>query len=170
MGPLALQAARFDTYNVDASVPVAFAEAMVTTGTASGTTAVINLDDPLAQGSPFAARETDFAQLFVKNPHETGKRIFRELAAGNLTDLFIVLRIPAAPYPGVSASLPDRPQFAGSASREVLSLHRRRRDVHAVQRVQFQVRPGVRPASAVMGSGAVRKGGSRFLQEARPHL
>ena len=29
MGPLALQSARFDTYNVDASVPVLFADAMV---------------------------------------------------------------------------------------------------------------------------------------------
>jgi len=107
MGPLALQAAAFDTANVDASVPVAFAEAMITTGTTSGSTAVINLDTPLARAAPFAARENDFAQLFVKNPHDTGARIFEELAAGTLTDLFIVLRLPlTTPFPGVSAQPP----------------------------------------------------------------
>jgi hypothetical protein len=107
MGPLTLQAAAFDTNHVDASVPVSFAEAMITTGTAAGTTAVIDLANPLAQASPFAARENDFAQLFVKNPHETGRRVFRDLAKGAITDLFIVLRIPTTtPFDGVSGQPP----------------------------------------------------------------
>ena len=126
---------------------------------------MINPDDPLAQGSPSAARETDFAQLFVKNPHETGKRIFRELAAGNLTDLFIVLRIPAAPLSrSLGRASPDWPQFAGSASRG-------RSYLSTDGGVTFTQFDGFNRliASAVMVSGAVRKGGSRFLQ-ARPHL
>lgn len=101
-----IHAAAFDTVLADASVVPLFAEAMLTTGSASGATATIDLANPLEGTSVFLAADNDFAPLYFKNPHELGKRVKREIGKGRITDLFLVLRLPDAPFAGVSAFPP----------------------------------------------------------------
>ncbi|HSK79140.1 MAG TPA: matrixin family metalloprotease [Thermoanaerobaculia bacterium] len=101
-----IHAAAFDTSMSDQSVPPLFAEATLATGSVSGATATIDLADPLETIAPFLAADTDFASFYFKNPHELGKRVKREIEKGEITDLFLVLRLPPAPFPGVSASPP----------------------------------------------------------------
>ena len=107
-GAVNLQAAIFDTYHVDASQPVTFAEAMITSGfvTNGGLNATINLADPLVRAAPFVAQDGDFAPLFVKNPHDTGPYLFAQIAAGAIEDVFVVLRLPSTPYAGASGQPP----------------------------------------------------------------
>lgn len=101
-----IHAAAFDTVLGDASVVPLFADAMLTTGSVSGATATIDLDDPLESTPVFLAADNDFAPLYFKNPHELGKRVKREIEKGRITDLFLVLRLPQAPFQGVSAIPP----------------------------------------------------------------
>lgn len=101
-----VQAVLYDTSLVDASTVPLFAEAMLTTGSASGSTVSIDLAHPLEKVTGFLGADNDFAPFFFKNPHELGKRIRREIDKGDITDLFLVLRVPPAPFPGVSAIPP----------------------------------------------------------------
>ncbi|HSK79142.1 MAG TPA: hypothetical protein VLQ45_22000 [Thermoanaerobaculia bacterium] len=101
-----IHAAAFETILADASVVPLFAEATLTTGSVSGATATVNLANPLETTTSFLAQDTDFAPFYFKNPHELGKRVRREIAEGRITDLFLVLRLPQAPFPGVSALPP----------------------------------------------------------------
>ncbi|HEX9942931.1 MAG TPA: matrixin family metalloprotease [Thermoanaerobaculia bacterium] len=101
-----IHAAAFDIFVTDASTVPAFAEAMLTTGSVSGTTATVNLSDPLEAVTGFVGADNDLAPFYFKNPHELGRRVRREIEAGNITDLFLVLRLPQSPYPGVSAQAP----------------------------------------------------------------
>lgn len=101
-----IHAAAFDTVLADASVVPLFADAMLTTGSVSGATATIDLANPLESTPVFLAADNDFAPLYFKNPHELGKRVKREIEKGWITDLFLVLRLPEAPFAGVSAFPP----------------------------------------------------------------
>jgi Matrixin len=100
--------AAFDTIVLDASTPALFAEAMLTTGSvnADGSIATLNLDDPLVRTEAFLGQDADLAPFYFKNPHELGKRVRRGLADGSIQDLFMVLRVPQPPFPGVSAQPP----------------------------------------------------------------
>lgn len=101
-----IHAAAFETILADASVVPLFAEATLATGSVSGATATINLADPLETTSAFLGADNDFASFYFKNPHELGKRVKREIEKGRISDLFLVLRLPQAPFPGVSVIPP----------------------------------------------------------------
>jgi matrixin len=105
--PTLLQAGLFDTLILDASVPVVFAKAMLTTGVINpDTTATINLATPLDSQITFLAQETDFAPFFFKNPHDLSETIRLGIADGSIQNLFLVLQIPPAPFAGVSNQPP----------------------------------------------------------------
>lgn len=102
-----VQGALFDTHVVDASEPVVFAEAMLTRGMINAdNTVTIDLANPIAQTSDFVAQDGDFAPFYFEEPHELGKQIRQGLADGTIQDLFMVLRLPQTPFPGVSAQPP----------------------------------------------------------------
>ncbi|HKY43541.1 MAG TPA: matrixin family metalloprotease [Pyrinomonadaceae bacterium] len=101
--PTYLQAGLFDTLILDASVPVVFARAMLTTGFINpDTTATINLATPLDSSITFLAQDTDFAPFYFKNPHDLSETIRLGIADGSIQNLFLVLQIQAPPFPGVS--------------------------------------------------------------------
>ncbi|HSF40213.1 MAG TPA: matrixin family metalloprotease [Thermoanaerobaculia bacterium] len=101
-----IHAAAFETILSDQSTVPLFAEATLATGSVSGATATVDLANPLETTTSFLAADTDFAPFYFKNPHELGKRVKREIEKGEITDLFLVLRLPQAPFPGVSAFPP----------------------------------------------------------------
>ncbi len=92
----------FLTDVADASAPVNFASARLTTGTVSGTTASINLAAPLAVEAPFNSQDTDFGTMFFKNPENLTAAVKNVLSLNPGTDLFMVLEVPVGPFPGVS--------------------------------------------------------------------
>ena len=97
----------FETIVLDASAPVLFARAMLTTGTINpDTTATINLATPLDTAVTFLAQDTDFAPYYFKNPHDLSELIRAGIVDGSIQNLFLVLQIPAAPFPGVSNQPP----------------------------------------------------------------
>ena len=101
--PTLLQMGIFDTLILDASVPVVFARAMLTTGVINpDTTATINLATPLDSSITFLAQDTDFAPYYFKNPHDLSEVIRLGIADGSIQNLFLVLQIQSAPFPGVS--------------------------------------------------------------------
>ena len=105
--PTLLQMGLFDTLNLDASVPLVFARAMLTTGVINpDTTATINLATPLDSNVTFVAQDTDFAPYYFKNPHDLSEVIRLGIADGSIQNLFLVLQIPPAPFAGVSAQPP----------------------------------------------------------------
>ncbi|HXG64385.1 MAG TPA: hypothetical protein VNO70_04715, partial [Blastocatellia bacterium] len=100
-----VQAATFNTTVVDASVPVTFARALLTTGTANadGSVVTVDLANPLEEVSGFLAQDNDFAPFYFKNPHELGRRIRAGVESGEIENLFLVLQIQTSlPFPGVS--------------------------------------------------------------------
>ena len=103
-----VQAGRFDTAVVDASVPVVFAKAVLTTGVINPDgTANIDLVNPLEVSEGFLGQDRDFASFFFKNPHELGRRVRSGIASGEIQNLFLVLQIPTStPFPGVSGQPP----------------------------------------------------------------
>ena len=105
--PTNIQAGLYDTIVVDASVPVVFATAMLTTGVINpDTTATINLATPLDTAVTFVAQDTDFAPFYFKNPHDLSETIRLGIADGSIQNLFLVLQIPPAPFAGVSGQPP----------------------------------------------------------------
>ena len=101
--PTLIQMGLFDSSVVDASVPVNFARAMLTTGVINpDTTATVDLANPLDSSIAFLGQETDFSPYFFKNPHELSERIREGIADGSIQNLFLVLQINPAPFPGVS--------------------------------------------------------------------
>ncbi len=105
--PTLLQAGLFDTLILDASVPVVFARAMLTTGVINpDTTATVNLATPLDSSITFLAQETDFAPYYFKNPHDLSEIVRLGIADGSIQNLFLVLQISPAPFPGVSGQPP----------------------------------------------------------------
>lgn len=106
--PLLFQAGLFDTHVLDASVPVLFARAMLTTGTINPDgTANIDMANPLDQSFTFLGQDTDFAPYYFKNPHDLSPRIFEGMLNGTIENVFLVLQIQGTtPFPGVSAQPP----------------------------------------------------------------
>jgi hypothetical protein len=105
-GDFLLQAGTFDTILADASVVPLFAEAMLTTGTVTGATATINLASPLVKENKFLGADNDFAPFYFPLPETLSRHVQRKIERGEITDLFLVLRLPPAPFPGVSAFPP----------------------------------------------------------------
>ncbi|MEK6279609.1 MAG: hypothetical protein AABN95_04575 [Acidobacteriota bacterium] len=101
----------FDVNVSDASVVPIFTEAMLTTGTINpDTTASIDLLNPLAHAVGFIGQDDDFSPFYFKNPHVLGKKVREAIANGEITNLFLVLRLPTAtPFPGIS----NRPPLIG---------------------------------------------------------
>ncbi len=102
-GDLLIQAGAFDTFVLDASVVPTFAEAMLTTGTVSGSTATLDLAHPLARQTRFVGQDDDFAPFYFLAPDVLGKLVRTKIARGEIQNLFLVLRLSKSPPPGVSA-------------------------------------------------------------------
>ncbi len=106
-GDILIQGVAFDTLVLNASVVPVFAKAVLTTGTASGTTATINLANPLAQKNGFFGQDNDFAPFYFNFPRALGAVVRRGIENGSIQNLFIVLQIPTTtPFPGVSGLPP----------------------------------------------------------------
>lgn len=106
-GDLVLQAATFQTYTWDASVAPVYAEAMLATGTVSGSTATIDLAHPLVRDADFLGQDNDFAPFYFPLPEVTTALVRNGIRMGRIENLFLVLRVPtAAPFPGVSGVPP----------------------------------------------------------------
>ena len=105
--PTLLQMGMFETIVLDASAPVLFARAALATGTINpDTTATINLATPLDTSVTFLGQDTDFAPYYFKNPHDLSENIRLGIANGSIQNLFLVLQILPAPFPGVSNQPP----------------------------------------------------------------
>ncbi len=106
-GDIYIQAAQYDTFVSDASVVPVFAEATLAKGTVSGTTATIDLANPLAKKTGFIGQDNDFAPFHFNNPVGLGQSVRNKIANGQILNLFLVLRVPTTtPFPGVSAQPP----------------------------------------------------------------
>ena len=107
-GDILAHSALFDTAVVDASTVPVYAEAMLTTGTINPDgTAAIDLLEPLDREELFVGQDIDAAPLFLKNPHELGRRIRSGIDNGEIQNLFLVLRLRTPPpFPGVSGQPP----------------------------------------------------------------
>jgi hypothetical protein len=105
--PTLIQAGLYDTIPLDASVPVVFANAWLAKGVINpDTTATIDLANPLDRSVSFLAQDTDFAPFYFKNPQDLSEVIRLGIADGSIQNLFLVLQIQPAPFPGVSAQPP----------------------------------------------------------------
>ncbi|HEY8227289.1 MAG TPA: matrixin family metalloprotease [Pyrinomonadaceae bacterium] len=106
--PTIVQAGLFDTNVVDASVPVLFGNAWLTTGVINPDgTATIDLVTPLRSSPMFLGQDTDFAPFYFTEPKDLSETIQAGISAGTIQNLFLVLQIPATtPFPGVSAQPP----------------------------------------------------------------
>ena len=105
--PTLIQAGLFDTAAADFSSPVIFANALLTTGVInSDTTATIDLVNPLRTSMTFLGQDTDFAPFYFSEPKELSETIRAGIADGTIQNLFLVLKIPAAPFSGVSNQPP----------------------------------------------------------------
>ena len=105
--PTLIQAGLYDTLPLDASVPVVFANAWLAKGVINpDTTATIDLVTPLDRSVSFVGQDTDFAPFYFKNPQDLSEVIRLGIADGSIQNLFLVLQIQPAPFPGVSAQPP----------------------------------------------------------------
>ena len=111
--PVLLQAGLFDSAVVDASAPVLFARAMLTTGVVNpDTTATIDLANPLTSSITFLSQDTDFGPFYFKNPHDLSETVRLGIANGSIQNLFLVIQIPGSPFVGVS----NQPPLIGLSS------------------------------------------------------
>jgi len=92
---------------LDASVTPVFARALFTTGEmrADGS-AAIDLKHPLARVAPFVGQDNDFAPWYFKDPRQLGRLVGKRIARGKIRNVFLVLEIPAAPFPGAHGLAP----------------------------------------------------------------
>jgi hypothetical protein len=119
-GDILIQEGTFDTFDFDASVVPAFAEAILTTGTVSGTTASLDLAHPLARQTGFLGQDNDFAPFYFPLPNVLGKQVRKRIDKGEIQNLFLVLRMPATtPFPGVSGLPPFIGLDGGNATNDV---------------------------------------------------
>jgi hypothetical protein len=119
-GDLYIQEALYDTFVVDSSVVPVFAEATLATGTASGTTATVDLAHPLAKVTGFIGQDNDFSPFYFPFPDLLGRQVKQKIAAGQLQNLFLVLRLPTStPFPGVSAKPPTIGLDGGNSTNDV---------------------------------------------------
>jgi hypothetical protein len=118
-GDLLIQEGAFDTFVTDASVVPVFAEATLTTGTVSGSTAKLDLAHPLARQTGFIGQDDDFAPFFFPAPDALGRLVRTKIAHGDIQNLFLVLRLPNAPFPGVSGQPPFILLDGGNSTNDV---------------------------------------------------
>ena len=105
--PTVIQVGRFETFVVDASAPVLFANAWLAKGVINpDTTATIDLVTPLRSSVAFLGQDTDFASFYFSEPKDLSETIRLGIADGSIQNLFLVLQIPPAPFPGVSNQPP----------------------------------------------------------------
>lgn len=105
--PTLIQAGLFDTSTVNLSTPVIFANAWLTTGVINpDSTATIDLINPLRTSTTFLAQDRDFAPLYFADPKDLSETVRAGIANGTIQNLFLVLQIPAPPFPGVSNQPP----------------------------------------------------------------
>lgn len=105
-GDLLIQEGAFGTSVPKASDVPVFAEATLTTGTVSGSTATIDLAHPLARQTGFIGRDDDFAPFYFPSPAALGKLVRKKIDRGEIQNLFLVLRLPSLPIPSASGQLP----------------------------------------------------------------
>lgn len=106
-GKLLIQGVAFDTTVPNASVVPVFAQAVLTTGTVAGTTATINLANPLAKKSGFVGQDNDLSPFYFTFPRALGAVVQNGIEKGTIQNLFIVLQVPTTtPFPGVSGLPP----------------------------------------------------------------
>jgi hypothetical protein len=111
--PTNLQMGMFDTFLLDASAPAIFAKAALCKGVINpDTTATIDLANPLTSSITFLSQDTDFGPFYFKNPHDLSETVRLGIADGSIQNLFLVLQIPSAPFPGVS----NQPPLIGLSS------------------------------------------------------
>ena len=107
--PFLIQGARFRTHISDASVVPLFAQAMLTTGSVSadGSSATIDMANPLGSQSGFVGQDGDWATLWFPNSNGLGSSVANAIDAGEITDLFLVLALPpTGPFPGPGGAAP----------------------------------------------------------------
>ncbi|HEX3556075.1 MAG TPA: matrixin family metalloprotease [Thermoanaerobaculia bacterium] len=116
---LLIQEGAFETFLANASVVPVFAEATLTTGTVSGSTATLDLAHPLVRQTGFIGQDSDFAPFFFPDPKGLGKLVRKKIARGEIQNLFLVLRLPVtSPFPGVSAQPPFIGLDGGNATND----------------------------------------------------
>jgi hypothetical protein len=105
---LDFKAMAFDTFVADASAAPIFAEAALATGSvnADGSVATINLNVPLARRSMVLGQDNDFAPTFFRHGRLLGGVVHLGIHFGLIDNLFLVLRVPTTPPPGVSGIPP----------------------------------------------------------------
>jgi hypothetical protein len=102
-----IQGAAFLTGAADSSTVPVFAEALLTTGRVNPNgSATINIAKPLAKASDFVAQEFDFSPFWFDNGVGLAQKIRNGITHGKIGDLFLVLRVPQGPFPGLSNTPP----------------------------------------------------------------
>lgn len=102
-GNVLIQAGTFRTVLFDNAVVPLFAEAILTTGSASGGTASINLAHPLWKDVAFVGADSDDAPFYFPLPAALGAVFRAGVQANRFQDLFLVLRLPiTTPFPGIN--------------------------------------------------------------------
>lgn len=106
--PLAVHGIGFFTRVINASTVPAFSEALLTTGVINTDgTASVDLARPFEKVRGFIGQDGDFSPFFLKQPVKVGKAIRQGIAAGAISHVFMVLRLPTTtPFPGVSGLPP----------------------------------------------------------------
>lgn len=106
-GNVLIQAGTFRTIVFDNAVVPLFAEAILTTGSVSGSTVNINLSHPLWKETAFVGADNDDAPFYFPLPAVLGAAFKLGVQLRLFEDLFLVLRLPTTtPFPGVNAVPP----------------------------------------------------------------
>ena len=102
-----LHTALFGTFVSDASVVPVYEDAMLTTGTLNGDgTAAIDITSPLRSKSPFVGQASNETPFFFNGVTGLSNQVETLLSADPTLDLFLMLELPAGPFPGPSGTAP----------------------------------------------------------------
>ncbi|HRC86830.1 MAG TPA: hypothetical protein PK413_14575, partial [Thermoanaerobaculia bacterium] len=66
----------------------------------------IDFHHAFAHRSPFIGQDFDFTPFYMDDPEDVAEQIRHDLEHGRIADLFLVLRVPAGPFPGPSGQPP----------------------------------------------------------------
>ncbi len=104
---LALQSADYFTFPRKRADVALFSQAILTSGSVTGTQVTIDLARPLDSVHGFAGQDGDFTPFYFRRPQKLGRKVLRKLRKGQIEDLFLVLRLPSAtPFPTQSGLAP----------------------------------------------------------------